>query len=38
MPELTGTTSHERFKEMANAYGLDPSLIWKVEDHYKIKE
>jgi hypothetical protein len=38
MPELTWTTSHERFKEMANAYGLDPSLIWKVEDHYRIKE
>ena len=38
MPELTWDTSHERFKEMANAYGLDPSLIWKVEDHYQIKE
>lgn len=38
MPELTWTTSHERFKELANAYGLDPSLIWKVEDHYRIKE
>ena len=38
MPELTGNTSHERFKEMANAYWLDPSLIYKVEDHYRIKE
>ena len=38
MPELTWTTSHERFKELAYAYWLDPSLIWKVEDHYRIKE
>lgn len=38
MPELTWSTSHERFKEMAYAYWLDPSLIYKVEDHYRIKE
>jgi len=38
MPELTWNTSHERFKEMAYAYWLDPSLIYKVEDHYRIKE
>ena len=34
----TSNWSHERFKEMALAYGLDPSVIWKVEDHYRLTE
>lgn len=38
MPELTGSTSHERFKEMAYAYGLDPKTIWNVEEHYHLTE
>lgn len=38
MPELTGETSHDRFKQMAYLYGLDPSTIWSVEEHYWIKE
>ena len=38
MPELTWTTSHERFKEMAYDYGLDASTFYKVEDAYGVKE
>lgn len=30
--------SHERFKEMAAAYGLDASKIWQVENHYGLTE
>lgn len=30
--------SHERFKEIAYAYNLDPSMFWTVENHYWIKE
>lgn len=38
MPEIKATDKHERFKEMANAYWLDASTIWNVENHYWIKE
>jgi len=38
MPVIESTTEHERFKELANAYGLNPSTIWEVENHYWIKE
>lgn len=38
MPELTGETSHDRFIAMANAYWLDASTMWHVEEHYWIKE
>ncbi len=38
MPELTSTTEHERFKELANDYWLNPSTIREVENHYWIKE
>jgi len=38
MPELTWTTSHERFKEIAQAYWLDASMIWKVEERYRLTE
>lgn len=38
MPELSGSSSHERFKELASKYWLDASLIWKVEEKYNIRE
>lgn len=38
MPEVTGDNSHERFKSLATSYGLDPSTIWNVENHYWIRE
>lgn len=38
MPEIQATEEHERFKEMCNAYDLDASTIWKVENRYWIKE
>lgn len=38
MPTVVADTSHERFKEMCSAYWLDASTIWKVENHYWIKE
>lgn len=38
MPEIKATTEHERFKELANDYWLNPSTIREVENHYWIKE
>ena len=38
MPEIQANTEHEKFKELAKAYGLDPSVIRNVENHYWIKE
>ena len=38
MPPVEKDTPHERFKEMALAYGLDPSTIWKAEDYYWLTE
>lgn len=38
MPILASTTEHERFKELANDYGLDAWMIWEVENFYGIKE
>lgn len=38
MPKLSSTTEHERFKELANDYWLNPSTIREVENHYWIKE
>lgn len=38
MPELNSDDSHQRFIEMANAYGLDASLIRKYEDKWQLKE
>lgn len=39
MPEVSDTNdSHQRFKELVSAYGLDPSMIREVENHYGIKE
>lgn len=38
MPTIVADTSHERFKKMCEAYWLDASTIWSVENHYWIKE
>jgi hypothetical protein len=38
MPELSSTTEHEKFKELAADYWLDAWTIWEVENHYWIKE
>ena len=38
MPEIQAETSHDRFKKMCEAYWLDASTIWNVENHYWIKE
>ena len=38
MPETNWDTPHERFKQIAYAYWLDPSKIWEVENHYGITE
>ena len=38
MPAVTWADSHQRFKDLAIAYGLDPSKIWEVENHYGITE
>lgn len=38
MPELEEETSHDRFKELAYKYWLNPSEIWEVENKYWIRE
>ena len=38
MPTTTWNSSHEKFKSLANAYGLNPSAIREVENHYWITE
>lgn len=38
MPNIVADTSHERFKELCEAYWLDASTIWQVENHYWITE
>lgn len=38
MPATTGDDSHERFKQLMYSYGLNPSTIREVENHYWIKE
>lgn len=38
MPAVTGDNTHEKFKSLATSYGLDPSVIWNVENHYGIME
>lgn len=38
MPNIIADTSHERFKKLCEAYWLDASTIWQVENHYWIKE
>lgn len=38
MPKIESNSSHDRFKELARDYWLDPSQIWEVENKYWIKE
>lgn len=38
IPELTGSSSHEKFKELAYKYWLNPSAIREVENKYNIRE
>lgn len=38
MPEIEWETSHERFKQLAYKYWLDPSLIWEYENKYNLRE
>lgn len=38
MPNIEADTEHERFKKLCEAYDLDASMIWQVENHYWIKE
>ena len=38
MPEISGKTSHERFKALCEAYGLPASLIREVENRNNIRE
>ena len=38
MPEINKKWSHERFKELAHAYWLNPSTIREVENKYNIRE
>jgi hypothetical protein len=38
MPAITWDDSHTKFKNLAEAYWLDASQIYAVEDHYRIKE
>ena len=38
MPNIQASTEHEKFKKLAEAYWLDASMIWNVENHYWIKE
>lgn len=38
MPELHSDDYHQRFIEMANAYGLDAWLIRRIEDKHRLKE
>ena len=38
MPPIDKHGSHERFKELSLAYGINPSLVWEVENQYNIRE
>jgi hypothetical protein len=38
MPEVKWTDSHQRFKELCQAYWLDPSKIWELENRYNLRE
>lgn len=38
MPEVSWESSHDKFKSLANAYGLDAGLIWKYEDKWGLAE
>lgn len=38
MPKIEWADSHSRFKALCQAYGLDASLIWELENKYNIRE
>ena len=38
MPEIEAKTSHDRFKELAQKYWLNPSTIWEVENKHNLRE
>lgn len=38
IPELKGKTSHDKFKELCQLYGLDASKIWELENKYNLRE
>lgn len=38
MPPIEADTPHERFKKLCEAYWLDASMIWEVENHYWLTE
>lgn len=38
MPAINGSTSHDRFKALCEAYWLDASLIRELENKYNIRE
>ena len=38
IPELKGATSHDKFKELCQLYGLDASKIWELENKYNLRE
>lgn len=38
IPELSGKTSHDKFKELCQLYGLDASKIWELENKYNLRE
>lgn len=38
MPTTTWDSSHDKFKSLSNAYGLNPSAIREVENHYWLTE
>ena len=38
MPTIVADTPHERFKKLCEAYWLDASMIWKVENYYWLTE
>ena len=38
MPNIVAETSHDRFKKLCEAYGLNASKIWEVENKYNIRE
>lgn len=38
MPKVEAKTSHDRFKELAQKYWLNPSTIWEVENKHNLRE
>jgi hypothetical protein len=38
IPELKWKTSHDKFKELCQLYGLDASKIWELESKYNLRE